>query len=142
MSDINKRSTINDVAKLAGVSITTVSRVVNGNYPVSEKTKKKVNMAIEELGFRPNLLARSLIQDKTQTIGVLTPSIENLFFSQVIKGIDGYVRDKDYRSFLCDTEGDPESEKAMIDSLLNRSVDGIIVLDPRTVNVKSGSTKA
>lgn len=134
----NKRSTISDVAKLAGVSITTVSRVINDNYPVSERTKKKVNTAIEELGFRPNLLARSLIQDKTQTIGVITPSIENLFFSEVIKGIDSYVGDKDYRSFLCSTEGNPDKEKEMIDSLINRSVDGIIVIDPRTKNIKSG----
>jgi len=132
------RPTISDVAKLAGVSITTVSRVINNNYPVSEGTRKKVNTAIEALGFRPNLLARSLIQDKTQTIGVLTPSIENLFFSEVIKGIDSYVDGMDYRSFLCNTEGDPEKEKAMIDSLLNRSVDGIIVIDPRTRNIKSG----
>lgn len=138
MSYTSKRSTINDVAKLAGVSITTVSRVINDNYPVSEKTKKKVNTAIEELGFRPNLLARSLIQDKTQTIGIITPSIENLFFSEVIKGIDEFVGDKDYRSFLCNTEGDPDKEKEMVDSLLNRSVDGIIVIDPRSKNIKSG----
>lgn len=136
--DVGKRSTISDVAKLAGVSITTVSRVINDNYPVSERTKKKVNTAIEELGFRPNLLARSLIQDKTQTIGIITPSIENLFFSEVIKGIDTFVDDKDYRSFLCSTEGNPDKEKAMIDSLVNRSVDGIIVIDPRTKNIKSG----
>ena len=138
MNDSNKRATISDVARLSGVSITTVSRVINDNYPVSVKAKKKVNTAIEELGFRPNLLARSLIQDKTQTIGVLTPSIENLFFSEVIKGIDNYVKDKDYRSFLCNTEGEPDQEKAMIDSLLNRSVDGIVVIDPRTKNIKSG----
>jgi len=138
MSKSNKRSTISDVAKLAGVSITTVSRVINDNYPVNVVTKKKVNTAIEQLGFRPNLLARSLIQDKTQTIGVLTPSIENLFFSEVIKGIDTYVNDKDYRSFLCNTKGNPETERAMIDSLLNRSVDGIVVIDPRTQNIKSG----
>lgn len=135
---MNKRSTINDVADLSGFSITTVSRVINNNYPVSDKTRKKINIAIEELGFRPNLLARSLIQDKTQTIGVLTPSIENLFFSQVIKGIDSYVEDKDYRSFLCNTDGNPEKEKELMDSLLNRSVDGIIVIDPRTDNIKNG----
>lgn len=138
MSEMDKRSTIIDVARLSGVSITTVSRVINGNYPVSEKTKKKVNQAIEELGFRPNLLARSLIHDRSQTIGVLTPSIENLFFSQVIRGIDGFVKDKEYRSFLCNTEGNPNSEVEMIDSLINRSVDGIIVINPRTRNIESG----
>ncbi len=134
----NRRPTINDVAKLAGVSITTVSRVINANYPVSQKTKKKVNTAIAELGFRPNLLARSLIRDRTQTIGILTPSIENLFFSEVIKGIDRYLKPKDYRTFLCDTEGKPEAERDMVDSLLNRSVDGFIIIDPRTENMQNG----
>jgi LacI family transcriptional regulator len=133
-----KRATIVDVAKLSGVSIATVSRVINGNYPVSDKTKKKVNMAIESLGFRPNLLARSLIQDKSHTIGILTPSIENLFFSEVIKGIEGYVRCENYRVFLCDTEGRAESERELIDSLVNRSVDGVIVIDPSTENITSG----
>ena len=135
---VGRRATITDVAKLANVSITTVSRVINKNYPVSEKTSKRVNKAIEELGFRPNLLARSLIQDKTQTIGILTPSIENLFFSEVIKGIDNLMGSKEYRSFLCNTKGQPESEREMIDSLLNRSVDGIIVIDPRNENIKNG----
>lgn len=133
-----KRATIHDVAGRAGVSITTVSRVINDNYPVSEKTKKKVNEAVEALGFRPNLLARSLIQDKTHTIGIITPSIENLFFSEVISGIDSFLSGLDYRTFLCSTAANPETEKEMIDSLLNRSVDGIIVVDPRTKNIKSG----
>lgn len=138
MEDIKKRATINDVAARAGVSITTVSRVINENYPVNEKTKARVKQAIEELEFSPNLLARSLIQERSQTIGVLTPSIENLFFSQVIKGIDHYVKSKDFRSFLCNTEGDPEQEKDMMDSLMNRNVDGIVVIDPRTENITSG----
>jgi len=138
MNDIKKRATISDVAKLAGVSITTVSRVINDNYPVNEATKKRIKQVIDDLEFRPNLLARSLIQDKTQTIGVLTPSIENLFFSQVIKGIDQYVKTQDYRSFLCNTEGDSAQERDMMDSLMNRNVDGIVVIDPRTENIISG----
>lgn len=138
MSEMKKRSTISDVAAKAGVSISTVSRVINENYPVNEKTKTKVKQVIEELEFSPNLLARSLIQDRSQTIGVLTPSIENLFFSQVIKGIDHYVKAKDFRSFLCNTEGDPRQERELMDSLMNRNVDGIVVIDPRTENITSG----
>lgn len=136
--EIKKRATIQDVADLAKVSITTVSRVINDNYPVSIKTKAKVNKAIQELGFRPNLLARSLTQDTTQTIGILVPSIENLFFSEVIKGIDTYTNSKKYRTFLCNTEGKKEKEKEMVDALLSRNVDGIIVIDPRTKNIKTG----
>ncbi len=133
-----KRATITDVAKHANVSITTVSRVINNNYPVSEKTKARVNAAIETLNFQPNLLARSLIQDKSQTIGILTPSIENLFFSEVIKGIDSLMEPKDYRSFLCNTKGKAENERVMVDSLCNRSVDGIIVINPKNENIHNG----
>ncbi|GMQ57100.1 LacI family DNA-binding transcriptional regulator [Vallitalea sediminicola] len=136
--DQQKRATIADVAKLAGVSITTVSRVMNKNYPVKETTAKKVQKAIEELEFKPNLLARGLIHNKTQTIGILTPSIENLFFSEVVKGIDSVIKNKGYTTFLCNTEGDPEQEKLMIDNMKDRSVDGIIAINPRTKNIKSG----
>ncbi|QUH29160.1 LacI family DNA-binding transcriptional regulator [Vallitalea guaymasensis] len=136
--DQQKRATIADVAKLAGVSITTVSRVMNKNYPVKEATRKKVEKAIEELEFKPNLLARGLIHNKTQTIGILTPSIENLFFSEVVKGIDSVIKNKGYTTFLCNTEGDPEQEKLMIDNMKDRSVDGIIAINPRTKNIKSG----
>jgi len=138
MNNNYKKPTIQDVAKLAGVSITTVSRVINKNYPVRESTKKKVEKAIDTLGFKPNLLARALIQDKTKTIGILTPSIENLFFSEVVKGIDSYVRKEGYDTFLCNTEGLAVNEQRMIDNLKNRNVDGIISIDPRTENIKNG----
>ncbi len=130
--------TIQDVAKEAGVSITTVSRVMNNNYPVAEKTRKKVEIAIKKLAFRPNLLARSLIQNSTKTIGILTPSLENLFFSEVIKGIDQVTGPKGYTTFLCHTEGKEDKERELIESLLNRQVDGIIMIDPRRENVLSG----
>ena len=132
------RATIQDVAKEAGVSITTVSRVMNKNYPVKESTRVKVEEAVEKLSFRPNMLARGLVQSDTKTIGILTPSLENLFFSEVIKGIDSIIGPKGYTTFLCHTEGEPEKEKEIIASLLNRQVDGIIMIDPRKENVVSG----
>lgn len=73
--------TINDVAREAGVSISTVSRVLNNNYPVKEETRKRIEEAIEKLNYKPNMLARSLITKKTSTIGVIVPGITNLFFS-------------------------------------------------------------
>jgi LacI family transcriptional regulator len=133
-----KRSTISDVARLVGVSITTVSRVMNRNYPVREETREKVEKAIEELGFKPNLLARGLIHNKTQTIGIITPSIENLFFSEVVKGIDSVIKEKGYTTFLSNTEGNAEQERLMIENMKDRSVDGIICINPRTKNIKSG----
>lgn len=130
--------TIQDVADEAGVSITTVSRVMNKNYPVKESTRIKVEKAITKLEFRPNLLARGLIQSSTKTIGILTPSLENLFFSEVIKGIDGFIGPKGYTAFLCHTEGNPEKEREMSSTLMNRQADGIIMIDPRKENVDSG----
>ncbi|MDK2786914.1 MAG: LacI family transcriptional regulator, partial [Epulopiscium sp.] len=81
-----EKPTIADVAKYAGVSITTVSRVINNNYPVKEETRQKVEEAINALNFKPNYLARSLIGKSTHTIGVVVPSITNLFFPVVVKG--------------------------------------------------------
>ena len=72
--------TIEDVALEAGVSITTVSRVINGNYPVKAETRAKVERVIEKHNFQPNPLARGLINKKTNTIGVIVPSITNMFF--------------------------------------------------------------
>lgn len=118
--------------------MTTVSRVMNNNYPVKKETRERVEAAIETLSFRPNLLAKGLIQNCTKTLGILTPSIENLFFSEVVKGIDMTLKTWGYTTFLCNTEGDPKNEKEMTESLLNRSVDGLILIDPRTEHIKNG----
>lgn len=136
------RATVKDVAELAQVSMSTVSRVINGNYPVKKETKKKVDQAIRQLDFKPNLLARSLILDSSQTIGIVVPSIENLFFAEVVKGIDEGLLDAQYRSFLCHTNGRPEVERAMVDSLISRNVDGIIVVDATYENAAGGYLEA
>ncbi|HEY5524399.1 MAG TPA: LacI family DNA-binding transcriptional regulator, partial [Clostridium sp.] len=83
---------ITDVAKEANVSASTVSRVINNNYPVKKETRQRVEEAIEKLNFNPNMLARALINQNTKTIGVLTPSINNLFFPTVIKAIENVLR--------------------------------------------------
>lgn len=132
------KPTIEDVAKEAGVSITTVSRVINNNYPVAQKTRKKVEDAIKKLDFTPNYLARGLIQKKTHTIGVLVPSITNLFFPAVVKGIERKFKDLGFTLFLCNTEGTAKEEKKHIKTLMERQVDGIIMIDPRTENIKNG----
>ena len=71
---------INDVAKEANVSTSTVSRVINNNYPVKKETRKRVELAVEKFNFNPNMLARSFITQNTKTIGILAPSINNIFF--------------------------------------------------------------
>ncbi|AGK95748.1 LacI family DNA-binding transcriptional regulator [Clostridium pasteurianum] len=129
---------IKDVAKEANVSMTTVSRVINNNYPVKSETRKRVEKAIKKLNFSPNILARSLVNQNTKTIGVVTPSINNLFFPTVIKGIEGILRKNEYSIYLCDTDDKPEEEIDYIKSLLGRQVDGIISIDPKTENMDNG----
>lgn len=130
--------TIEDVAKEARVSITTVSRVINNNYPVKEETRKRVEEVIEKLNFHPNILARGLINQKTDTVGIIVPSNTNLFFPTVVKGIDSVLRKKGYTIYLCDSDNNEDEEIRYVKSLLGRMVDGIIVIDPQTANIKSG----
>lgn len=131
------RKTIGDVAKEAGVSISTVSRVINGNYPVKESTRERVQAVIDEMQFEPNVLARGLIHRKSNTIGVVVPSITNLFFPLVVKAIEQTIRKKGYHLYLCDTDADPIKERSYIKSLKSRQVDGIIVIDPTIENIKN-----
>lgn len=132
------KKTIGDVAKEAGVSIATVSRVINGNYPVKESTREKVQKVIDEMEFEPNVLARGLINRKSDTIGVIVPSITNLFFPSVVKAIEQILRREGYHIYLCDTDADPAKEQSYIKSLASRQVDGIIIIDPTTENMKNG----
>ena len=131
-------ATINDVAKMAGVSITTVSRVLNNNYPVKEQTRQKINDAIGKLNYKPNIAARSLITKKTFMLGVLVPGITNLFFPTIVETIEQTVKKYGYSISLCNTGGDFESEKVFIDEMISRQFDGIIAIDPTIENLNSG----
>lgn len=129
--------TIQDVARKSGVSITTVSRVMNNNYPVKKETREKVEKAIEDMNFTPNSLARGLIKRKTDTIGILVPSIANLFFPTVINGIAQFMEEKGYTLITCDTR-DRKVELRQLKNLTERRVDGIIAIDPSTSVIKDG----
>ena len=128
--------TIVDVAKKAHVSVATVSRVMNGNYPVKAETKKRVLEVIEELKYIPNMQARELTQQKSSTIGVVVPSINNMFFPEVIKGIESKLKENSFSIILTCTNNDKLEEQACIHNLLSRNVSGIIVIDPNTDNIK------
>ncbi|MBU3154593.1 LacI family transcriptional regulator [Clostridium estertheticum] len=132
------KASIRDVAREANVSMSTVSRVINKNYPVKEETKIRVEKAVEKLNFSPNILARSLICQNTKTIGILVPSIDNFFFPTVIKAIEYELKINGYSIYLCDTADNASEEIKYIRSLMGRQVDGIIVIDPKTENMKSG----
>ncbi|OPJ60908.1 LacI family DNA-binding transcriptional regulator [Clostridium chromiireducens] len=129
--------TIVDVAKKANVSVATVSRVMNGNYPVKEETKKKVLEVIDELKYIPNMQARELTQQKSATIGVVVPSINNMFFPEVINGIENSLKLNSLSLVLACSNNDKDDEQTCINNLLSRNVSGIIVIDPNTENVKS-----
>ena len=116
------KTTIVDVAKACNVSVATVSRVINGNYPVKEETKEKVLKVIEELQYQPNTQARDLIKKQSSTIGVVVPSISNMFFTNVINGIESYFEKSDYSIFLCITEHDKDKEISRINELISRNV--------------------
>ena len=131
-----KNATIVDVAKEAGVSVATVSRVVNGNYPVKPETKVAVSAAIEKLHYVPNVQARELNQRRSTTIGVVVPSLYNMFFAEVIDGIEAAVRKDKYSLLLNCAQNDPEQEQACIKALVARNVAGLIVISPNTQNMQ------
>lgn len=131
-----KNATIVDVAKEAGVSVATVSRVVNGNYPVKPETKVAVSAAIEKLHYVPNVQARELNQRRSTTIGVVVPSLYNMFFAEVIDGIEAAVRKDKYSLLLNCAQNDPEQEQACIRALVARNVAGLIVISPNTKNLQ------
>lgn len=134
----NLTVTIEDVAREAGVSITTVSRVVNDNYPVKIETRQRVEEAIKKLNYRPNPIAVSLVRKTTNTIGVIVPGISNMYFSDVVSGIEKYLKEYDYDVFLVSEVKDAKSEKKYVNKFIDRFVDGLIVLDPKTENIISG----
>ncbi len=122
-----RRVTISDVAKLAGVSHQTVSRVINNKAEVSPETREKVLAIIERTGYRPSGLARGLATSRTATIGMVVPDISNPFFSDLAKGIENTAHDRGYSVFLCNTNENPQRELDALYSLEQKQVDGVIL---------------
>lgn len=130
--------TISDVAREAGVSITTVSRVLNNNYPVRKETREKIENVIEKLNYKPNVAARSLILKKTAMVGVIVPGITNLFFPTIVEEIDASLKHRGYSISLCNTGGDDEVEVDLVENIMARNMDGMIVIDPALENLENG----
>ncbi|WP_282458727.1 catabolite control protein A [Ligilactobacillus aviarius] len=120
--------TIYDVAKKAGVSMATVSRVVNGNPNVKPGTRKKVMEVIDELDYRPNAVARGLASKKTTTVGVIIPDVTNVYFSSLARGIDDVATMYKYNIILANSDGNEEKEIQVFNTLLAKQVDGIIYM--------------
>ncbi|AOM41826.1 ribose operon transcriptional repressor RbsR [Xenorhabdus hominickii] len=121
-------ATMKDVARLAGVSTSTVSHVINDNRYVSENVKKKVNAAIEELNYAPSALARSLKIKQTKTIGMLVTTSDNSFYFEVVRGVERNCYERGYSLILCNTEGDSKRMLRSIETLLQKRVDGLLIM--------------
>ncbi len=119
--------TIKDVAKQAGVSVTTVSRVLNNKPDVSPKTRDKILEIIDELGYNPNGVARGLVMQRTFTLGLIIPDISNPFFPEVARAIEDKAQKLGYSVIFYNTDNHPENEKKAIDLLCSKQVDGLIV---------------
>jgi LacI family transcriptional regulator len=123
-----KRVTITDVANLAGVSKSTVSHVLNQTRFVEESTRRKVVTAIENLGYRPSNIARSLVSKRTKTAGLLISDVGNPFYHEVIRGVEEIALAHGYSVFLCNTRYDLNLGMEFIHSLIEKSVDGILFM--------------
>lgn len=120
-------ATIKDVAKLSGVSVATVSRVLHNLSGYSERTKSKVMQAVEELGYRPNAIARGLINKRTQTIGVLFPDVSSNFSSDILYGIEEKANEHMFSVIVCNTARNGERTMKYLQVLREKQVDGVIV---------------
>ena len=120
-------ATLKDVAKLANVDASTVSRTLNNNSYVHEDTRRRVMEAVEQLSYKPNLLAQGLRKGKRQSIGVIIPSISLSIFSDIVQVIEREATKLGYRIIICISDDDPEIEKEYIERLRNGLVDGIII---------------
>ncbi|SET38403.1 LacI family DNA-binding transcriptional regulator [Thalassotalea agarivorans] len=120
-------ATIYEVSKLANVSLATVSRVMNGNTKVSDKTREKVLSAMRELGYRPNATARSLASNRTDTVGVLVSELNGAFFGEMMAGIEQELRLADKHVIITTGHSEEEKEKDGIEFLLSRNCDALIL---------------
>ncbi|WPZ16950.1 substrate-binding domain-containing protein [Geobacillus subterraneus] len=131
-----KRITIQDVARLAGVSKSTISQYLNKRYDyMSEETKKRIEAAINELGYEPNFIARSLKQKKTSTIAVIVANILHSFSTKVIRAVEDYCNENGFHVIVCNADDDPEKEANYIRMLRAKQVDGMIVF-PTSGNIQ------
>lgn len=121
---------ITDVAKAAGFSIATVSRVLNGtDYPLADETRYKVLEVAKQLGYRPNLIARSLRTEQTSTIGIIVENILSPFIPSIIRGIHDRLKEYDYLSIILNSDYDQAIEADAIERLGMRQIDGIIFVE-------------
>ena len=119
--------TIKDIAERSGVSVTTVSRVLNEKPDVNDETRARVLKVIEDSNYRPNGMARSLVINQTYSIGLIIPDINNPYFPEVARGVEDQAQDSSYSVIFSSTDNKLEQEQEVIDLMLQKRVDGLIV---------------
>ncbi|MGB9686487.1 MAG: LacI family DNA-binding transcriptional regulator [Rectinema subterraneum] len=117
---------LKDVARLAGVSTSTVSRAINGTIPVSEETRLRVEKAVRDMGYKPNLVAQSLRIKSTRLLGLVVPEMQHETFISFIRFTEEAAEAKGYNLIIGSTNSDPDREERFIENLIRRNIDGII----------------
>ncbi|PLR35123.1 transcriptional regulator RbsR [Chimaeribacter coloradensis] len=125
-------ATMKDVARLAGVSTSTVSHVINNNRFVSDSIREKVLVAIETLNYAPSALARSLKINQTHTIGMLLTASSNPFYAELVRGVERSCYERGYSLIICNTEGDVDRMNRNLEMLLQKRVDGLLLMCTET----------
>ncbi|MEV7810616.1 LacI family DNA-binding transcriptional regulator [Streptomyces flaveolus] len=120
-------ATMADVARTAGVSVATVSHVLNGTRPVLPHTRQAVLDAVDALGYTPNTLARSLVTSRTRSIGLAVSAISNPYFTEILQGVEAAALEAGYSLLIADPHDDPRHERKVVQLLHERRVDGMIV---------------
>lgn len=119
--------TMRDVARLAGVSTSTVSAAINGAVPVSQERLTRILDAMRALDYHPDAIARSLKTGRTNVIGVVAPDITNMFYPEVVRGVEEAAQQAGYGVLLCDSNENPENESRRLNMLFSRRVDGVLL---------------
>ena len=131
-----KRVTLEDVAREAGVSPMTVSRVINNTGRISDETREYIRQVVDRMGYRPSRVARSLVTNKTFLLGLIVPDITNTFFSEIVHGVEDVAWEKGYSVLLANTSENPSREEAVLSQLQEAIVDGVIVCSSRLPDEK------
>ncbi|MGK0398667.1 MAG: DNA-binding LacI/PurR family transcriptional regulator, partial [Gammaproteobacteria bacterium] len=124
---MKKRATIKDVADHAGVSIATVSRIVNGHETVGKKVREHVSESIKVLKFRPNIIGRNLKMSRTHILGVVVPTLSNPVFADMVGGVQEEARLAGYSTLMTMNEYQQGEEEIAVETLLNNRVEGLIL---------------
>ncbi len=132
--------TLKDVAKVAGVSYATVSRAISGSPEISEDTRRRILKLCKEMGYTPNAVARSMVKRRTDILGLIVPSLNNPFMSELTGHLEIYARTRGYNLMVCNSSYDHDLEKEVFSLLVSRQVDGIIMIPVGHESYESLST--